>query len=83
MRQIEYQKSGATSITTHKLYKKDRSTRKVPIQTEKNPKHKACSMTLGSGKNYKGPDQQEDEGEKMVIEKEPEVTKEVQKKRQP
>ena len=50
---------------------------KFPSQTEKNPKHNACAVTLRSGKNYKGPDQKEDEEEEIVVEQESEATEEV------
>nr|KAJ0217469.1 hypothetical protein LSAT_V11C300153690 [Lactuca sativa] len=53
---------------------------KFPSHTEKNLKHNACVVTLISGKNYKGPDQQEDEEEEIAVEQEYEATKEVQKK---
>ncbi|XP_023729171.1 uncharacterized protein LOC111876828 [Lactuca sativa] len=53
---------------------------KFPSQTEKNPKLNACAVTLRSGKNYKGPDQQEDEEEEIVVEQESEATEEVHKK---
>ncbi|XP_052622464.1 uncharacterized protein LOC128127806 [Lactuca sativa] len=52
---------------------------KFPSQNEKNPKHNACVVTLISGKNYKGPVQQEDEEEEIVVEQESEATEEVQK----
>nr|KAJ0200506.1 hypothetical protein LSAT_V11C600319600 [Lactuca sativa] len=56
---------------------------KFPSQTEKKPKHNACAMTLRSGKNYKGPNQKEDEEEEMVVEQEYEATEEMQKKDKP
>ncbi|KAF5804656.1 putative retrotransposon gag domain, aspartic peptidase domain superfamily [Helianthus annuus] len=41
---------------------------KLPPQTEANPKHNACAVTLRSGKSYDGPTMQEEE-EEIVVEK--------------
>ncbi|XP_052623683.1 uncharacterized protein LOC128129004 [Lactuca sativa] len=47
---------------------------KLPTQTEKNPKHSACAITLRNGKEYEGPKMVEEE-EKMELEKEEEKSK--------
>ncbi|KAK9072138.1 hypothetical protein SSX86_008570 [Deinandra increscens subsp. villosa] len=41
---------------------------KLPAQTETNPKHNACAITLRGGKSYDGPRRQ-DEEEEIVFEK--------------
>ncbi|KAK9076094.1 hypothetical protein SSX86_004427 [Deinandra increscens subsp. villosa] len=41
---------------------------KLPAQTETNPKHNACAITLRGGKSYDGPRRQ-DEEEEIVVEK--------------
>nr|KAJ0209218.1 hypothetical protein LSAT_V11C400187360 [Lactuca sativa] len=58
-------------IATHELHEQIRAHTqgKFPSQTEKNLKHNACVVTHRSGKYYKGPDQQEDEEEEIVVEK--------------
>ncbi|XP_023730543.2 uncharacterized protein LOC111878271 [Lactuca sativa] len=47
---------------------------KLPAQTEKNPKHSACAITLRNGKEYEGPKMIEEE-EEMELEKEDEKSK--------
>ncbi|XP_076916517.1 uncharacterized protein LOC143576272 [Bidens hawaiensis] len=49
---------------------------KLPPQTEKNPKHNACAITLRSGKSYEGPTV-EDEEEEIVVEKKDQEKREV------
>ncbi|XP_052626791.1 uncharacterized protein LOC111917753 [Lactuca sativa] len=44
---------------------------KLPPQTEKNPKHNACAISLRSGKKYDGPKMPEEEEEELVIEEPP------------
>ncbi|KAL7597396.1 hypothetical protein Lser_V15G31293 [Lactuca serriola] len=47
---------------------------KLPAQTEKNPKHSACAITLRNGKEYESPKMVEEE-EKIELEKEEEKSK--------
>ncbi|XP_052626969.1 uncharacterized protein LOC128133535 [Lactuca sativa] len=47
---------------------------KLPAQTEKNPKHSACAITLRNGKEYEGPKMIEEE-EEVELEKEEEKSK--------
>ncbi|KAI3690179.1 hypothetical protein L2E82_48154 [Cichorium intybus] len=42
---------------------------KLPSQTEKNPKHNACAITLRSGKAYDGPRMPEDEEDELEVKK--------------
>ncbi|KAL7610709.1 hypothetical protein Lser_V15G12116 [Lactuca serriola] len=48
---------------------------KLPAQTEKNPKHSACAITLRNGKEHEGPKMIEEEEEEMELEKEDEKSK--------
>ncbi|XP_023729289.1 uncharacterized protein LOC111876964 [Lactuca sativa] len=48
---------------------------KLPAQTEKNPKHSACAITMRNGKEY--------EGQKMIEEEEMEIEKEEEKSKTP
>ncbi|KAI3523607.1 hypothetical protein L1887_01861 [Cichorium endivia] len=52
---------------------------KLPPQTEKNPKHNACAITLRSGKGYEGPKLPEYEEEELEI-KGDEILKDDNKK---
>ncbi|KAI3755784.1 hypothetical protein L1987_55590 [Smallanthus sonchifolius] len=52
---------------------------KLPAQTETNPKHNACAITLRNGKSYEGPGIQDEEEEVIVEEKNEEKKKEAPK----
>ena len=59
---------------------------KLPAQTESNPGHKACAITLKSGKSYEGPKTPVDEEEvdEEIVVEEPEAAKQnVQKQSEP
>ncbi|KAK1413026.1 hypothetical protein QVD17_34726 [Tagetes erecta] len=55
---------------------------KLPAQTETNPKHNACAITLRSGKNYDGPEIPEEEQE-IIVEKKTEEKKDTSKTDEP
>ncbi|KAD6794574.1 hypothetical protein E3N88_05470 [Mikania micrantha] len=62
----------ATSVS------KMQSQGKLPPQTETNPKHNSCAITLRSGKSYDGPEIQEEE-EEVVVEKKDAEKNEMEK----
>ncbi|XP_023743433.3 uncharacterized protein LOC111891605 [Lactuca sativa] len=61
-----------TQLTTSVI--KLESQVKLPAQTEKNPKHSACAITLRNGKEYEGPKMIEEE-EEMELEKKEDKSK--------
>ncbi|KAL7595933.1 hypothetical protein Lser_V15G28978 [Lactuca serriola] len=52
---------------------------KLPSQTEKNPKHNACAITLRGGKSYEGPKMPNEEEEEKEIEVEEAIKEEERK----
>ncbi|KAI3737146.1 hypothetical protein L2E82_27141 [Cichorium intybus] len=55
---------------------------KLPSQTEKNPKHNTCAITLRSGKAYDGPRMPEDEEDELEVKKDETTSSNNKKQKQ-